>query len=359
LRLRRRLWHLRRLQRSQLDELAGLAVELRRLDSPRYQELADARLESAAATDREILALERELAPEDVGGKCPGCGLHSRRTRFCLRCGERLPGRHRFEPVTPLGVLAAVAAIAAAWVLGGTDFGGHSAQRASSNAAQQTGDLGVGGRSSTATGPRYQSVVAKVRGSSIDIYHSKGSSTPYTTLSNPNALGAQRVFLVKKLAKNWARVLLPTRPNGSEGWIKLSKVKLTGHSFRVRINLDKHRLTVWNARKVVLNTPIGVGRAVTPTPTGLYYITELLKQPDPNGTYGPYAFGLSVHSNVLNEFAGGDGQLGLHGTNFPQGIGTNVSHGCIRMSNAAITKLAHTLPAGTPVTIMRNPTNQA
>ena len=32
---------------------------------------------------------------------------------------------------------------------------------------------------------------------------------------------------------------------------------------------------------------------MTPTPTGTYYITELLKQPNPNGLYGPFAFGLS------------------------------------------------------------------
>ena len=92
---------------------------------------------------------------------------------------------------------------------------------------------------------------------------------------------------------------------------------------------------------------------MTPTPSGLYYITELLRQPDPTGVYGPYAFGLSAHSNVLNEFAGRDGILGIHGTNFPQGIGTNVSHGCIRMSNKAIRKLARTLPVGTPVRITR------
>jgi lipoprotein-anchoring transpeptidase ErfK/SrfK len=92
---------------------------------------------------------------------------------------------------------------------------------------------------------------------------------------------------------------------------------------------------------------------VTPTPAGLYYITELLKQPNPLGTYGPYAFGLSAHSNVLHEFAGRDGILGIHGTDFPNGIGTDVSHGCIRLSNRAITKLARLLPIGTPVRISR------
>ena len=47
---------------------------------------------------------------------------------------------------------------------------------------------------------------------------------------------------------------------------------------------------------------------------GDYYITALLKQPDPNGIYGPYAFAFSGHSPVLNEFAGGNGRIGIHGT---------------------------------------------
>jgi lipoprotein-anchoring transpeptidase ErfK/SrfK len=119
------------------------------------------------------------------------------------------------------------------------------------------------------------------------------------------------------------------------------------------IKLDSHRIVVYRANKVILRADVGVGRAVTPTPSGLYYITELLKQPDPNGLYGPYAFGLSAHSNVLHEFAGRNGILGLHGTNYPQGIGTDVSHGCLRVLNHVIVKLANTLPIGTPVRIER------
>jgi lipoprotein-anchoring transpeptidase ErfK/SrfK len=45
--------------------------------------------------------------------------------------------------------------------------------------------------------------------------------------------------------------------------------------------------------------------------------------------------------------------IGLHGTDYAAGIGKNVSHGCIRMSNAMITRLARTLPLGTPVRISR------
>src|SRR2546421_19944 len=185
-------------------------------------------------------------------------------------------------------------------------------------------------------GPSFRSYVATVKGSKIGIYHSPTDPAPYTRLPSPNGDGARVAFLVKKLEAKWAYVYLPTRPNGSTGWIRRSKVTIGGDNYHVKINLTRHFLTAWKGKDRLLKTPVGVGRAVTPTPPGLYYITELLKPTDPTGTYGPYAFGLSVHSNVLHEFAGGDGVLGLHGTNYPQGIGTNVSHGCIRMANQSI-----------------------
>jgi lipoprotein-anchoring transpeptidase ErfK/SrfK len=341
--MRPRLWHLRRRRNAQLKQVAGLTVELYRLDSPRQRELARGRLEGAAEIDRELIELERQLDPDHVGGRCPGCGLYSRRTRFCLRCGEQLPGRRPTEALTVSGALLAISAIALAWLLGGVNLGTQK-EGASAPAGNRTAARGP-------TRPAFASVVASVKGPSIGVYRSPSSGNPYTTLDNPNLDGAPLVFLVRKMKSGWARVLLPIRPNGSTGWIKLSDVKLAGHNYRLNIDLVSHRLTVYKASKRILKTPVGVGRAVTPTPPGLYYITELLKQPDPTGTYGPYAFGLSAHSNVLNEFAGADGVLGLHGTNFPQGIGTDVSHGCIRLSNRAITKLARTLPVGTPVHI--------
>ena len=60
----------------------------------------------------------------------------------------------------------------------------------------------------------------------------------------------------------------------------------------------------------------------------------------------------SGFSDVLFDFAGGDGQVGIHGTNDPSGLGCDVSHGCIRMSNAGIAFLVQTLPPGVPVDIL-------
>jgi lipoprotein-anchoring transpeptidase ErfK/SrfK len=79
---------------------------------------------------------------------------------------------------------------------------------------------------------------------------------------------------------------------------------------------------------------------------------ELLKSGNPDGPYGPYAFGLSGFSNSLKSFAGRDPVIGLHGTNQPQLLGRDVSNGCIRLSNEAITRLASMLPLGTPVEIL-------
>jgi len=97
--------------------------------------------------------------------------------------------------------------------------------------------------------------------------------------------------------------------------------------------------------------PVAVGTRSTPTPRGLYYIVELLQPSNSNGSYGPFSFGLSAHSNVLKRFAGGDGRVGLHGTNQPGLIGSDVSHGCIRLRNRAVRRLAKLLPLGTPVYI--------
>src|SRR5436190_15789317 len=352
LELRRRLRQLRRQRDAQLRELGGLAVELRRVGSTRYEELAGKRLEEAAETERELLALERQVSPDNVGGVCPSCGLHTKQTRYCLRCGAELPGVRRKEisPLSPVAILAAVALIAAAWFVGGSTFGSESGSSSSSNNGG-TSDLGP---QQQASAPQFKSIVATVKKSKIQVYSKPRSDKKLQILDSPNLDGAKVVFLVKKVRGPWLHVYLPTRPNGSTGWIKKKKVTLAGHSYHVLINLDKKILKAWDGNKKILRTQIGVGRAVTPTPVGLYFITELLKQPDPSGTYGPYAFGLSAHSDVLNEFAGRDGVLGIHGTNFPQGIGTNVSHGCIRLHNSAIIKLAHTLPVGTPVRITRS-----
>jgi len=196
--------------------------------------------------------------------------------------------------------------------------------------------------------------VASARGTIVSLYASPTSRTPYRVLSAP-AGGQPLVFLVSELslAPSWVRVYLPLRPNGSQAWIHGSAVQLASDNYLVEANLTRHRLYVFSGSRPIVSAPVGVGRSVLPTPTGVYYLVGLLKQPDPHGEYGPYAFGLSAYSDVLQSFGGGPGEIGLHGTDVPSSVGGSLSHGCLRLSNSMITELARILPLGTPVVISR------
>ena len=141
---------------------------------------------------------------------------------------------------------------------------------------------------------------------------------------------------------------------GARKFERLAVPRDEGHLVIVRIQADlgNFELTVLKDGEVMKEIPIAVAADNTPTPGGLYYITELVQTPDPGGVYGPYAYGLSGFSEVHQSFNGGPGQLGIHGTNQPQYIGQQVSNGCIRMANADITELSKILPLGVPVEVI-------
>lgn len=203
-------------------------------------------------------------------------------------------------------------------------------------------------------------LLATARERSVDVYASPVQPEPARALANPQPSGAApgttyplRMLVVEDRG-DWLKVLLPIRPNGSNGWIRRSVVDLESHDYRAVVELGEHRITVWKGNDVLMQEPVGVGASGrTPTSQGLFYTTELFEvSRSQQGAYGPYAFALSGFSDVLYSFGdGGTGVLGIHGTNDPSGIGRDVSNGCIRMSNEAITKLAQTLPLGVPVEI--------
>ncbi len=74
----------------------------------------------------------------------------------------------------------------------------------------------------------------------------------------------------------------------------------------------------------------------------------------PTDAGAPFALALSARSNVLQEFAGGPGQIALHGvTNIGGVLGTAVSHGCVRLAATAMRWLVVRIGPGVPVTIRR------
>ena len=178
--------------------------------------------------------------------------------------------------------------------------------------------------------------------------HAKARLSLFTPENYPNLV----VTLQERIARNgtWVKVRLPVLPNNSSGWVKLgalSSLKLT--SDHLVVNRATTRAILYRNGAPIFSTRVGVGKSFWPTPRGEFYITEKMSGFH-NAAYGPIAFGTSARSAVLTDWPGG-GFIGIHGTDAPGLIPGHVSHGCVRLRNAAILHLARILRVGTPLTI--------
>ncbi len=153
--------------------------------------------------------------------------------------------------------------------------------------------------------------------------------------------------------RSWAHVRLPGRPNGHEGWILTDQTRRTSTDWHISIRLSTRLVTIYHGGLVERRFRAVVGKRSTPTPRGRFFVEEAVALSS-RASGGPFALAASARSNVLQQFAGGPGQIALHGTNRLAGsLGSAVSHGCIRLSTRAITWLARRIGAGTPLTIKR------
>jgi lipoprotein-anchoring transpeptidase ErfK/SrfK len=151
---------------------------------------------------------------------------------------------------------------------------------------------------------------------------------------------------VRRAGRVWVRVRLPS----ATGWVPRSA--LGGYGVvRTRLVVDRARLTATLLRdgRPVFRSRVAVGTAGSPTPRGSFYVRDRLTR-YASPTYGPVAFGTSATSSTLTDWPAG-GFIGIHGTDRPDLVPGRVSHGCIRMRNRDILRLARLMPVGTPVTI--------
>jgi len=158
------------------------------------------------------------------------------------------------------------------------------------------------------------------------------------------------------------RIVLPTRH-------VLPDAPRTG----LVLNLPEFRLYYYPAprpgrQRQVVTYPMSIGDADWRTPLGVTQVVSKEKNP----SWHPPASVRAEHvldgeelppivppgpDNPLGEFAlrlALPGYL-IHGTNKPYGIGTRVTHGCVRLYPEDIARLYSELPIGTPVRIMNRP----
>jgi len=156
---------------------------------------------------------------------------------------------------------------------------------------------------------------------------------------------------------SWLQVRLPGRTLKRAappltGWISASYTGLSTTSWHIVIDIRARRVRVYHNARRLRNYLAIVGSRSTPTPVGKYFIEENIRLPSV-AAGAPFALATSARSTVLQEFAGGPGQIALHGRDHIGGrLGSAVSHGCIRLDRRAITWLAAHIQPGVPVTIV-------
>lgn len=147
----------------------------------------------------------------------------------------------------------------------------------------------------------------------------------------------------------WARVLLPSRPNHSTGWVRTgAQTELARSKYTVDVDVNARRLVVRDDRGELGSWTVGVGKAGTPTPRGRTFIMASIKETVTR--FSPVILPLGAHSETLSTYGGGPGTVALHGWPDPSVFGKASSDGCIRVPADAL-RLLTSLPLGTLVLV--------
>jgi len=186
----------------------------------------------------------------------------------------------------------------------------------------------------------------------LTVYSGPGGP-PSAVLPPADELGSPLALLATARQGDWFQALLPSRPNGATGWIRASDVTVSAPTYRVEVSRAAHQLKLIRVADgaVILTSVVGVGAPSTPTPAGEFFVRDLFPTGTMNHPYGPFAFGLSGHSDVLMHFGTGDGRIAIHGTNQPGSIGADQSNGCVHVPNDVDLTLIPYIALGTPVVI--------
>jgi lipoprotein-anchoring transpeptidase ErfK/SrfK len=120
---------------------------------------------------------------------------------------------------------------------------------------------------------------------------------------------------------------------------------------RVVVSIPDRKLALMEENRVVKIYDVAVGAPASPSPSGEFQITERLENP----TY--YSPGVVIEPGAGNplgtRWMGLNSKgLGIHGTNSPDSIGHNASHGCIRLRNRDIEELFVRLKVGDRVSLI-------
>lgn len=185
------------------------------------------------------------------------------------------------------------------------------------------------------------------------------SATVVGSVGTKTKWGGQMQLLVKSSERTvgelWLDVRVMGRPNGNHGWIRADHAALSETPFRIEVRRSSKSLRLLKAGRTVRTIKVVIGTGATPTPAGNFAVADKLQVRNPNNFLGSWVLPITAYSDVLKTFDGGPGQVALHGrggASLKQPLGTAASHGCVRIENSAIARIAAAVPTGTPVEII-------
>jgi lipoprotein-anchoring transpeptidase ErfK/SrfK/uncharacterized membrane protein len=131
------------------------------------------------------------------------------------------------------------------------------------------------------------------------------------------------------------------------------------HPVVVTVDRGGYRLRLFKRLKLVKTYPIAVGQVGLETPAGLYEVQNKAVDPAwnvPNSDWagdlaGTVVPGGTPQNPLKARWLGIYNGAGIHGTDQTGSIGTNASHGCIRMLIPDVVELYDQVPVGAPVYI--------
>ncbi|MEH3052413.1 MAG: L,D-transpeptidase [Patulibacter minatonensis] len=209
------------------------------------------------------------------------------------------------------------------------------------------------------TGPTSSTAwLARITSPTVLRTGSSDSSAVMETINPTTQWGGDTQLLVKDATRTagdlWLDVRVQGRPNGRHGWIRADHVGLSRTPYRIEVRRATKTLTLLRSGRKVRTIKVVVGALETPTPAGWFSVADKLELTDDDHFLGSWVLPLTGYSDVLQTFDGGIGQVALHGrggASLRQPVGTAASHGCVRIENRQIDRIAATIPTGTPVVI--------
>ena len=195
------------------------------------------------------------------------------------------------------------------------------------------------------------SVVARVPAGRWVTLHASPGGASIVDVGDRTEFGSPMTFGVIGRSGPWLAVVSSRLSNHRVGWIRSDAVRVNRTALTMTVTLSSRSLVVRRNGRLVERATVGIGRPSSPTPTGVFAVTDKLDGRRYGAYYGCCILALSAHQPFLPAGWRGGDRIAIHGPDEPSSIGAAASAGCLHVADGPLRSLMRTIPLGTRVVI--------